>query len=161
MQRSLPDGPWTRTAVPRKRGGSTWMGGAMLPFAGHKGYSLMLLIELLAGALTGAGVTQRPQAVPTGGVGFGGNSTFIIVLNVSHFTDGERFRDDVDALFRRLNGVRPAPGFQQVIVPGEPEAAQRAKKTAGGFAVPANIWDQINRVAGECGVNLADFATEA
>ena len=134
-------------------------GGAMLPFAGHKGYAFMLLIELLAGALTGAGVTQRPRVVPTGGVGFGGNSTFIMVLDVSHFTDKERFLTDVDALFQRLGGVRPAPGFQRVIVPGEPEAAQRAKRTTG-FAVTSAIWEQINRVAGECRVDLAEFGSE-
>ena len=132
----------------------------MLPFAGHKGYALMLLVELLAGALTGAGVTQRPQVVPTGGVGFGGNSTFIIIVDVSHFTDKEAFLTDVDALFQRLDGVRPAPGYKQVMVPGEPEAAQRARKTKEGFSVTAAIWEQIARVAGESNVSLSDFKAE-
>ncbi len=92
----------------------------MLPFAGHKGYALALLIELLAGALTGAGVTQRPQVVPNGGLGFAGNATFLVVLDVAHFTDMEQFLDGVDGLLERLDGVKPAPGFQRVIVPGEP-----------------------------------------
>jgi hydroxycarboxylate dehydrogenase B len=150
-----------KNGAPAQTGRQYLDGGAMLPLAGHKGYALMLLIELLAGALTGAGVTQRPQVVPTGGVGFGGNSTFIIVLEASHFTDKESFLSDVDALFQRLDGVRPAPGFQQVIVPGEPEAAQRARRSKEGFAVTAAIWEQIARIAAECKVSLADFGSEA
>ena len=145
---------------PAEKGRDYLDGGAMLPFAGHKGYALMLLVELLAGALTGAGVTQRPQVVPTGGVGFGGNSTFIIIVDVSHFTDKEAFLTDVDALFQRLDGVRPAPGYKQVMVPGEPEAAQRARKTKEGFSVTAAIWEQIARVAGESNVSLSDFKAE-
>ncbi|MCX6031547.1 MAG: Ldh family oxidoreductase [Chloroflexi bacterium] len=135
-------------------------GGAMLPFAGHKGYALMLLIELLAGALTGAGVTHRPEVVPTGGLGFGGNATFLIVLDVAHFTDVEQFGADVDGLFERLSGVKPAPGFQKVIVPGEPEAEQRAKRAREGISVDGVIWEQIVQIAAESQVSLADIRPE-
>jgi hydroxycarboxylate dehydrogenase B len=132
-------------------------GGAMLPFAGHKGYALMLLIELLAGALTGAGVTQRPQVVPTGGLGFGGNATFLIVLDIAHFTDIDRFFADVDGLFERLDGVKPAPGFEKVIIPGEPEAKQRLRRAQEGFSVAGVVWEEIIRIAGESRVNLDDI----
>jgi LDH2 family malate/lactate/ureidoglycolate dehydrogenase len=132
-------------------------GGAMLPFADHKGFALMLLIELLAGALTGAGVTQRPQVVPTGGLGFAGNATFIVVLDVAHFTDADQFCTDVDGLFERLDGVKPAPGFQRVIVPGEPEAEQRLKRANEGISVTGIVWEQIVRIAAESQVDLADI----
>ena len=132
-------------------------GGAMLPFASHKGFGLMLLIELLAGALTGAGVTQRPQVVPTGGLGWAGNATFLIVLDVAHFTDVDQFFTDVDDLFERLDGVRPAPGFQKVIVPGEPEVEQRLKRTHDGISVTGIVWEQIVQIADESQVDLADI----
>jgi hydroxycarboxylate dehydrogenase B len=129
-------------------------GGAMLPFAGHKGYALMLLVELLAGALTGAGVTQRPQVVATGELGFGGNSTFVVVVSPSHFTDKGQFLTDVDSLFEHLGSVTPAPGFQRVVVPGEPEAEKRRTRTRDGFGVSAVIWEQISQVAKESKVSL-------
>jgi len=132
-------------------------GGAMLPFAGHKGYSLMLLIELLAGALTGAGVTQRPQVVPTGGLGFAGNATFLMVLDIDHFTDGDQFLADVDNLLRRLEGVKPAPGFERVIVPGKPEAEQRLLRTREGISVTGVVWEEIVRIAAESQVSLDDI----
>jgi uncharacterized oxidoreductase len=132
-------------------------GGAMLPFAGHKGYALMLLIELLAGGLTGAGVTQRPQTVPAGSLGFAGNSTFLIVLDVAHFTDTEQFYADVDGLFDRLEGVKPAPGFDRVIIPGKPEAEQRVRRTEEGIRVPIMVWGQIAQIAAESQVSLDDI----
>jgi LDH2 family malate/lactate/ureidoglycolate dehydrogenase len=135
-------------------------GGAMLPFAGHKGYALMLLIELMAGGLTGAGVTQRPQVVPTGGLGFAGNATFLIVLDPAHFTDIDQFFDDVDGLLERLGGVKPAPGFQRVIVPGEPEAEQRLRRTREGIPVTGAVWEQIEQIAAESQVSLNDIRRE-
>jgi len=132
-------------------------GGAMLPFAGHKGYALALLIELLAGALTGAGVTQRPQVVPSGGLGFAGNATFLIVLDIAHFTDVDQFFADADGLFERLDGVKPAPGYQRVIVPGEPEAEQRLKRAREGISVAGATWEQIVGIAAESQVGLTDI----
>jgi ureidoglycolate dehydrogenase (NAD+) len=98
----------------------------------------MLLIELLAGALTGAGVTQRPQVVPTGGLGLAGNATFLLAQDIAYFTDVDQFFADVDGLFERLDSVKPAPGFQRVIVPGEPEAEQRLRRTTEGTVSP--VW---------------------
>jgi hydroxycarboxylate dehydrogenase B len=131
-------------------------GGAMLPFAGHKGYALLLLVELLGGALTGAGVTERPQRIPNGELGFGGNSTFIVVLDIPHFTTEEQFLESVDGLFDRLHGVKPAPGFEKVIVPGEPEAEQRRRAEGKGISVSGAIWEQIVGIAAESHVSLDD-----
>jgi len=133
-------------------------GGAMLPFAGHKGYALALLVELLSGALTGAGVTQRPSQVPSGGLGFAGNAAFLIVVDIAHFTDPDQFFGDVDGLFDRLHAVRPAPGFERVLIPGEPEAEQRARHAATSeITIHGTIWERIAQVAAESQVSLDEF----
>jgi len=136
-------------------------GGAMLPFGGHKGYALMLLVELLAGALTGAGVSQRPVTVFTGGPGFSGNSTFLAVIDPGAFTDSRQFAQHADALFARLGEVTPAPGVRKVMVPGEPEAEQRHRRGAEGFGVNDVMGARIRAIAKECGVDLSDLLQEA
>ena len=133
-------------------------GGGLVSFGGHKGYALALLVELLCGALTGAGVPkQPPQARKPRGLGFGGNSAFMVVLDISHFTDDEQFYTDVDGLFRRLEAVKPAPGFAQVMIPGAPENAQREKRKREGITVDGAIWERIANAAAERQVTLDDI----
>ncbi len=126
-------------------------GGGLLTFGGHKGYALALLVELLCSAMTGAGVPVNPKKEH--GLGYGGNAAFLIVLDIGHFTDRERFAADVDGLFHRLEEVRPAPGFARVMVPGAPEAARRQKTRKEGIRVEAAIWRRIEEVARERHVN--------
>jgi LDH2 family malate/lactate/ureidoglycolate dehydrogenase len=133
-------------------------GGGLVSFGGHKGYALALMVELLCGALTGAGVAkQPPQAGKPRGLGFGGNSAFMIVLNIAHFTDQEQFYSDVDGLFKRLEAVKPAPGFAQVMIPGAPENAQREKRGREGITVEGAIWERIATAAAERQVSLDDI----
>ena len=130
-------------------------GGALVPFGGHKGYAIALLVELVCGALTGAGVPAQPNK--TRGLGFGGNSAFVIVLDIAHFTDVDQFYADVDGLFKRLEAVKPAPGFAQVMIPGAPENTQREKRSLEGITVDGAIWDRIAAVAAEREVSLDDI----
>ena len=129
-------------------------GGGLLPFGEHKGYAIALLIELLCGGVTGAGLTERPDNIPQ--VGLGGNDAFAIVVDIAHFVDLPQFRGSVDAFFKRLKRVKPAPGTKGVMVPGEPEAQQRAIRTKEGFAIEEPTWDKIAAVAKEHGVKLDD-----
>ena len=130
-------------------------GGGLLPFGGHKGYALALLVELICGALTGAGVPTLPKKPR--GLGFGNNSTFLVLLDIAHFTDVDRFYADVDGLFDRLEAVKPAPGFAQVMIPGAPEIAQRVKRSREGITVEGAIWERIAAAAAERQVDLDDI----
>lgn len=130
-------------------------GGGLVSFGGHKGYAIALLVELICGALTGAGVASQPKKER--GLGFAGNSAFLMVLDISHFTDVDRFYGDVDGLFARLESVKPAPGFSQVMIPGTPENAQREKLSREGITVDGAIWERIAAAAAERQVVLDDI----
>ena len=134
-------------------------GGALLPFGEHKGYALALLIELLCGALTGAGCTERPDRVITHGLG--GNAAFIMALSPAHFTDVDHFYGAVDGLFDRLKRVKPAAGFDRVMIPGEPEAAKRRQRSPEGISVAEATWDKIAAVAAEHRVSLSDLGAQS
>jgi len=131
-------------------------GGGLLPFGGHKGYALALFIELLCGGLTGAGLSERPDHIPAHGLG--GNAAFAIVIDIAHFTDLGEYRENVDSFFARLKRVKPAQGFQEVMVPGEPEVKQRAAHAETGISVADATWEQIAAIASQHGARLDDFA---
>jgi ureidoglycolate dehydrogenase (NAD+) len=75
---------------------------------------------------------------------------------VAHFTDADQFLADVDGLFDRLKHVKPAPGFQRVMIPGEPEAEQRLKRTGAEIGVHSAIWERIVQIAAESQINLTN-----
>ena len=104
-------------------------GGALLPFGGHKGYALTLLIELLCGALTGAGCSERPNRIVEHGLG--GNAGFVIVINPAHFVDLDEFYGSVDEFFDRLKRVKPAAGFDRVRIPGRTGSRATREKSHG------------------------------
>ena len=56
--------------------------GALLPFGGHKGYGLNLLVDIFSGALTGAGCDGEVTK---------GNGVFLMVINPEGFISKKHF----------------------------------------------------------------------
>ncbi len=127
-------------------------GGALLPFGGHKGYAVAMLIELLCGGLTEAGLSERPQHIPAQGLG--GNAAFALVIDIAHFADLGAFGAAVDAFFDRVKGVRPSLGSPGVLIPGEPEVANRVRHAETGITVADATWAGIVEIAQERGVSF-------
>jgi uncharacterized oxidoreductase len=127
-----------------------YAGGMLLPAAGHKGYALCLLIELLAGALTGAG----SLAVPESGYQLG-NGMFMQAFDVSAFTPLEQFGAASAALADAVRSTPPAAGCDAVMVPGDPERRAAEERAAAGIDVAEPTWSAIENAAGELGVTLA------
>lgn len=102
------------------------LAGTILTMAGHKGYALALMVEMLSGVLSGAAVgpdvgsmykqRDRPQDV----------GHFFCLLDVSAFMAPETFRARTDAMIDRIKGSRRRPGVDEILVPGE-----RSARTAG------------------------------
>lgn len=120
-------------------------GGALLPFGGHKGYGLSVMIELLGGALSGIAPSSSKEFV-------GGNGTLFIALNTADFVAYEQFERQAEALYHTLLGAPTAPGFTTVQAPGDPEWRMRRERTVIGIPVADGIWSQLETLSQQLGV---------
>jgi uncharacterized oxidoreductase len=124
-------------------------GGVLLPFGGHKGYALAVIAELLSGPLAGAdaypGVTNR-------------SGIFIFAVDASVFRPMADYGKALSRTLGKIKAVPPAAGFEEVLLPGEPEARTRVKRERAGIAIPEDTWQAVCDVGAELGVNVeADF----
>ncbi len=99
--------------------------GALLSFGRHKGSGLAVMCEIMAGAIGGG---QRADQPVTGGIL---NSMLATVIDLSRLGDPGGDRGRMSRPPRRISARRAtAPGFDEVLLPGEPERRCRAR--AGG-----------------------------
>jgi len=124
-------------------------GGMLLPAAGHKGFGLAILVEVLAGLLSGSGT----MILPDSGYG-GGNGVFLWALNVEAFQPQELFTSQVGRLADALRASEPGAGSPGVFMPGDPEEATRQERLSKGIDVPQKTWDQIVEAASRLGVSI-------
>ena len=139
-------------AVVDKRGQPTndtaafYGGGALTTFGGHKGFGLSVMAELMAGMLSGTGVSSDPDYNQ-------GNGTVLFAIDVGSFLPTSDFMEQVDALEGRLHAAPAAAGFDAILMPGEPEWRSRSQRTAEGIAIPAATLRAINDLAQELGLS--------
>ena len=96
--------------------------GAFLPWGGHRGYGLALVIQVLA-VLSGGKIVA--ENVPDSGF-------FFLVLDPALLLPADEFRQKVGELVALLEASRPAPGVAKVRVPGRGSVAKRHKAVARG-----------------------------
>ncbi len=121
-----------------------YAGGVLLPFAGHKGYGLAVMVELLSDALTGADEMDPARAA----------GTLVICIDVGAIRPAEGFRAYSKKLQERMVSGPPAEGFKEVLFPGDPEQRARAQRSADGIPLPETTWEGIQAAARERGVGL-------
>jgi len=121
--------------------------GSILPFGGHKGYGLGVVVDLLAGALSGDGCTGNLQ-VPFG------NGAFLLALDAAQFLPLEELGAQVGGLAAFVQSSARMAGFGEILLPGEVEARQRARRDAEGIFVEEETWKQIGGWAEKLGVEL-------
>ena len=123
-------------------------GGALLPFGGHKGYALSVMVEFLGRVMTGADAFAEGDR---GGPVYGHSGTLIVAMNPAVFTEPSRYAATADETIRRIKDVPPAPSFSEVLVPGEPEERARADRLKNGIPVAEKTWEDIQSVAASLG----------
>lgn len=154
---TLPDG-WIldREGKPSNRPQDYYDGGMLLPAAGHKGYALCLLAEVLGGLLSGAG----SPIVPESGYQVG-NGVFFLALSVEALQPLEIFSDQVRKLVQVIKASPPQHGLNEVLVPGEPERRARTRRLADGIVLADETWSAIRQSAAPLGLALRGTASES
>ena len=119
-------------------------GGMLLPAAGHKGYALALVAEALGGALTGA--TEFKAGEPFY------NCVFMWGIRTDVFQPTEEYERIEEISIEKSLSTPPLPGFERVMMPGDPERLAQAKREKEGVSVPEETWNNIKTLADELGV---------
>jgi LDH2 family malate/lactate/ureidoglycolate dehydrogenase len=124
--------------------------GMILPMAGHKGYAISLMMDVLSGVLTGsafgAAVGGPYQAERRSGCGH-----LFIALDVAAFGDPDGFARRMEQLVAEVRSVPPAQGFDEVLYPGELEARAAREHLRAGLSLPGRTVEDLRRLAGTTG----------
>mgnify|MGYP001292098766 CR=1 FL=1 len=139
-------------------------GGALLPVggdvAGHKGYGLAMASALIAGLAMvddDTPVMPVPSAHPATGFERGAlGGVFVIAMDPAAFGDSKEYRRLTGETLAAVKETPPAPGKDEVLVPGEPEIRSRAARECDGIPIPDAIWQDLSGVAARFGIAMPD-----
>ena len=123
--------------------------GTILPLGGsvgHKGYGLNVAIELLAGAVGGAGCLGKDRQFR--------NGVLLMVLDIEQLVDLEEYYQEVDDFVAFLKTSPPLQDDGEILLPGEIEQRVRRGREAEGIFIEDETWEQITARAEQLGATL-------
>jgi LDH2 family malate/lactate/ureidoglycolate dehydrogenase len=126
--------------------------GVILPMAGHKGYAIAFLMDVLSGALTGSSVGTAVHG-PYEPAARSGAGHLFLALDPAAFGDVAAYTARVEQLIAEVKAVPLAQGFDEVFYPGELEdRAEAGNLAAGGVELAAQSLADLHVLAVQTGV---------
>ncbi len=123
--------------------------GTVLTMAGHKGYALAVMVEVLSSVLGGSAVgpaigsmykdMDRPQDV----------GHFFCLLDIAAFLEPAHFRSRIDAMIDQIKMCRTRPGVEEILVPGERSHRTRLQNRRLGIPIDQQTLDELRLLCDE------------
>ena len=141
--------PSTDPLEVQKGGFLTSLGGSA-EGSSYKGYGLAVMVNILSSCLSGATLiidplhTKKPAGMDIG--------HFFLALSPALFREDGAFEVDVATLCDALRATRPVDPSQPVMVAGDPERRNAARRMQDGIPVGRNLLAKIRQIAEESNV---------
>jgi len=125
--------------------------GTILPMAGHKGYAISLIMDVLSGVLTGSrfGSSITGPYVPTGVSGVG---HLVLAVDIRASRPLADFEADMERLITEVKATPRRPGVDKIFYPGEPEALSDERLRRDGIQLPRDTARELAAKALEIGI---------
>jgi uncharacterized oxidoreductase len=120
--------------------------GAILPIAGHKGSGLSLIVEVLAGALTGGSCTDPKKGWRVV------NGMLSIVIDPQFFDTRSSFSAEVQRYIEFVKSSRTVTKDGEILMPGDVERRNKARRLVAGIELDNVTWEQIHATCEALGV---------
>jgi LDH2 family malate/lactate/ureidoglycolate dehydrogenase len=127
--------------------------GLPMPLGGYKGTGLALMVEILCAVLSGGAmmtevgglrVKNRPMRV----------SHFFLAIDAARFLPIDEFQARMKTMRDTVTGSRPAAGFDEVLIAGDPEWRSEEQRCREGIPVSRGIWQQLTQLAESLNVSV-------
>jgi ureidoglycolate dehydrogenase (NAD+) len=129
--------------------------GNMMPFGGHKGYGIAVMIEVLSAMISGAGsrwdilswILHDPSKPTLHGAAF-------MAINVGAMIPFDQFTQRVDKMADEIRETPKAEGSPGVFLPGELDWQKRREALAQGIALPEESRESLRGVVRDLGIDV-------
>ena len=125
----------------------------LLPFAGPKGSGLALMFATLSNLMV-ANPLLEPNITGRAPTPRGVQNSFLVAIDIAAFTDVDEYKDNIDRLIAAQKTLPTADGFEEILVPGEPEYRTQAERSRNGIPLPIGTVDNLRPVAHRFGVEM-------
>lgn len=132
--------------------------GFPMPLGGYKGSGLALMVEILCAVLSGGAMLTdlhglRKQGKPMR-VG-----QFFLAIDPARFMPLEEFVARMQRFRDIIHNTAPAEGFEDVMLPGEPEWRSEQKRLREGIPIGLGIWEKLAELGERLGAAVPKVAT--
>lgn len=131
--------------------------GTILPVGGPKGYGMAVVVDILAGLMTGSaylndvgslfGDYDRSQNL--GMVAF--------AIDVSNFIEIEKFKEEIDTYINRIRDSKKASGNDKIYLPGEIEHNNILRSLEEGITLDNALVEEIRELSDSLGIDFDDY----
>lgn len=128
--------------------------GVVLPVGGVKGAGLSMLMDVLAGVLTGAGFGGEVRNPFTGLEGPQQTGHFFLALKADLFMPRTAFEKRMETLRERVKAQPRAEGFDEILMPGEPESRNEGQRREQGIPLTPDVEASLRMEGERVGVPL-------
>nr|WP_315593061.1 Ldh family oxidoreductase [uncultured Cupriavidus sp.] len=127
--------------------------GLILPMAGHKGYVISFMMDVLAGVLTGSQFGSH-VAGPYEADRPSGCGHLLITIDIKSTMPLAEFEQRMEALIDEIKAVPTAHGIEEIFFPGELEDRNTALYSEAGISLADNTWQSMVKLGTETGTDL-------
>ena len=79
----------------------------------------------------------------------------------SLYPEPAAFKANIDRMIEEIKSSRRAPGTEEIFLPGEIEYRTEEQRLTSGILVEATTVAELREVGRTCGVDIADFVSQA
>jgi LDH2 family malate/lactate/ureidoglycolate dehydrogenase len=126
--------------------------GTVLTMAGHKGYALALMVEVLSSVLSGSAIgasigsmyktLDRPQDV----------GHFFCLLDIDAFMDLKEFKSRIDRMIDEIKSSKKRQGTEEILVPGERSYRTYQENLRSGLPIDPATKKELEQLCEQFGI---------
>jgi len=137
--------------VPTTHTEAAYKGGLLMPLGGYKGSGLAMMVEILCSVLSGGAMCDEVGAIRYRGKQVRTSQMFL-AIDVARFLPLEEFTQRMERLVSLMKTTPPAPGYDEVLVAGDPEWRTEADRRANGIPIEDGSWEALCKTAARVNV---------
>lgn len=116
----------------------------LAPLGGYKGYALGMAVDVLTGVLLGAQFGPHITPMYDAYAEKRNLAATMIAIDPATFVGSSAFMDQLDVMVDQLHAEPAGPGFERVLVPGDPELMNESRAHNTGVTVVSSLYAYLH-----------------